>query len=126
MEQMKQHKRNKGGRPKKRVKQDQLLSVKCSLLERKAIEVKAEMANLSVSAYLRKMGLTGKIDRREKVLPKEILQLTATLNHLAANLNQIAKKRNGFDELDVVERAMLSVQSKTLQKLALEIKDYLK
>ena len=58
MEQIKQHTKNKGGRSKKRVKQDQLLSVKCSLFERVAIETKAKWANLSVSAYLRRMGLT--------------------------------------------------------------------
>jgi hypothetical protein len=57
------------------------------------------------------MGLTGKIDRREKALPKEVLELTGTLNHMAANLNQIAKKRNGVEELNALDRATLKVQS---------------
>ena len=118
--------RNKGGRPRQPVKKDQLLGVKCSLFERKVIEVKAKSADLSVSEYLRTMGVNGKIDRQEKALPKEVLQLTGTINHLAANLNQIAKKRNGMDELNALERASLQVQSGELKKLAEQIKNYLK
>ncbi len=85
----------KGGRPKKGIKRDQLLAVKCTLIERKVIEAKAKSVLLSVSEYLRNQGLSGKVDRLQKVLPKEVLAVTATLNHMAANLNQIAKKRNG-------------------------------
>ena len=118
--------RNKGGRPRQPVKKDQLLGVKCSLFERKVIEVKAKSADLSVSEYLRTMGVNGKIDRQEKSIPKEVLQLTGTINHLAANLNQIAKKRNGMDELNALERAGLQVQSGELKKLAEQIKNYLK
>ena len=79
-----------------------------------------------MSEYLREMGLSGKIDRREKAIPKEILLLTGTLNHLAANLNQIARKRNGIEELNALERAGLEVQSRDLKKLAIEIRSYLK
>ena len=126
MEAVKTDIKNKGGRPKKEVKKDQLLSVKCSLIEREVIQAKAQITNISVSEYLRKMGLTGKIDRCEKILPKEVLQLTGTLNHLAANLNQIAKKRNGIEELNALERVGLQLQSRDLKKLAEEIKNYLK
>lgn len=75
------------------------MAIKCTLYERKVIEARAKSANLSVSEYLRENGLTGKIDRRDKALPKEVLNLTAALNHMGASLNQIAKKRNGTDEL---------------------------
>jgi hypothetical protein len=126
MEEVKVHTKNKGGRPKKDVKKDQLLAIKCSLSERKEIEEKAKTANLSVSEYLREMGLTGKIDRHEKTIPVEILQFTGTLNHLAANLNQIAKKRNGIEQLDALERAGLEVQSRDLKRLAEAIKNFLK
>ena len=126
MEKTKIYIQNKGGRPKKDVKRDRLLSVKCSVNERKMICENAKTANLSVSEYLREMGLSGKIDRREKAIPKEILQLTGTLNHLAANLNQIARKRNGIEELNALERAGLEVQSRDLKKLAIEIRSYLK
>ncbi|GAA0526647.1 plasmid mobilization protein [Chitinophaga japonensis] len=116
--------KKKGGRPQKAVKKDQLLALKCSLYERRVIEVRAKSANLSVSEYLCEIGQTGKIDRREKALPKEVLELTGTLNHVAANLNQIAKKRNGNEELSPLERANLKVQSGDLKALASQIKSY--
>jgi hypothetical protein len=126
MEEGKIYTKNKGGRPRKDVKRDRILSLKCSVIERKLICENAKKANLSVSEYLRKMGLTGKIDRCEKVIPKEILVLTGTLNHLAANLNQIARKRNGIEELNALERAGLEVQSRDLKRLAIEIRSHLK
>ena len=98
----------------------------CTLLERKVIEAKARMAMLTVSEFLRNMALAGKIDSREKALPKEVLAFTATLNHLAANLNQIAKKRNGIDELNALERAELQNFSGQFKRLANDIKNYLK
>ena len=117
---------NKGGRPRKMIKRDQLLAVKCTLMERKVIEAKARSVLLSVSEYLRALGLNRKIDRRQKVLPKEVLAFTATLNHMAANLNQIAKKRNGIDELNALERAELQYFSGLFKQLANDIKNYLK
>jgi hypothetical protein len=126
MEEQKTKAKNKGGRPKKAVKKDQLLAVKCSLFERRAIEARAKSANLNTSEYLREMALTGKIDRREKALPKEVLELTGTLNHTAANLNQIAKKRNGIEELNALERASLKVQAGELKEIAAQIKSFLK
>jgi hypothetical protein len=75
---------------------------------------------------MREISLSGHIDRREIVFPKEVLQLAGTLNHLAANLNQIAKKRNGIEELNALERATLQIQSRDLKRLAEDIKNYLK
>jgi len=117
--------RNKGGRPKKAVKKDQLLAVKCSLFERKAIEARAKSVNLSKSEYLREIALTGKIDRREKALPKEILEITGNLNHCAANVNQIAKKRNSGEELNALDRAELKLLAEELKGAAVLIKNYL-
>ena len=125
MEERKTTTRNKGGRPKKAVKKDQLLAVKCTLYERRAIEARAKSVNLSISEYLREIALTGKIDRRDKALPKEVLAMTGTINHLAANLNQIAKKRNGIEELNALERATLKVQSGELKGIAVQIKKFL-
>jgi hypothetical protein len=71
------------------------------------------------------MGLTGKIDKSEKVLPKEVLQMTGTLNHLAANMNQIAYKRNRQDELNPIERAALLHDAAAVRQLAKDIKSYL-
>ena len=117
--------KNKGGRPKKAIKKDQLLGVKCSLLERKVIEYKARENNLSVSEYLRKLGLSGKVDMKMKTLSKDILQFKGTLNHLAANLNQVAKKRNMNDELNALERASLEHQSKVIKQLVNDIQKFL-
>lgn len=124
MEQKDAQPRKKGGRPKKAIKKDQLLAVKCSLYERRIIEARAQNANLSVSEYLREISMTGKIDRRDKALPKEVLALTGTLNHMAANANQIAKKRNSNEELNALERASLKVLTGEIQEAVTLIKIY--
>jgi hypothetical protein len=90
------------------------------------LQEKAKIVGLSVSEYLRASGLKGQAVSKMKAIPPEVLQLTGTLNHLAANLNQIAKKRNGIEQLDAFERAGLEVQSRDLKKLAEAIKNYLK
>ena len=125
MEEQKTTTRNKGGRPKKAIKKDQILAVKCSLVERKVIVSRAKSAGLSVSEYLREIAMTGKIERHAKALPKEVLVHLGTINHVAANINQIAKKRNGFDELNALERAELKVLAGDLKDLAPQIKSYL-
>jgi len=116
---------HKGGRPKKSIKQSQLLGVKCSLKEKMIIEYKAQKANLSVSGYLRTLGLNGQVDIKIKGLPKEVLELKSILNHMAANLNQIAKKRNSNDELNTLERMSLQSLSDAVKKLAMDIKTFL-
>jgi len=125
MEEKRTSTRNKGGRPKKALKKDQLLALKCSLYERKAIEARAKSVGLSISEYLREMALTGRIDRREKALPKEVLEMAGTLNHSAANLNQLAKKRNSGEELNTLDRANLKILSGELKGAAVRIKTYL-
>lgn len=117
--------KSKGGRPAKLVKQDQFIGVKCSLIEKKLIQLNAKTVSLSMSEYLRELGLKGQADRKIKVLPKEVLLFTATLNHMAANINQVAKKRNQHDELSVIERAGLTVLSNDIKRLAVEIKNFL-
>ncbi len=118
-------KNNKGGRPPKEVKRLRTLSVKCSFFEGKQIESRAKQHGLSVSEYLRELGLKGVVRVKVKTLPREVLQIMGTFNHTAANLNQIAKKRNSFDELSVLERAKLNEQSTVLQQLIKDIKSYL-
>jgi len=117
--------KKRGGRPKQAVTKNQQLAVMCTLTERKLIEEKAKTANMSKSEYLRTIGLSGKIDMKIKVLPKEVLFFTATLNHVAANMNQIAHKRNCNDELTAIERAELNFLSEQVQQLVNDIKSYL-
>ena len=125
MESAGEKKKNKGGRPKKAVKRQEQLAVMCSSWERAVIARRAEQVNQSISEFLRNLGLNSKIDMHKKVLPKEVLLFTATLNHAAANLNQIAKKRNQNDELNALERADLQFFSTRLKQLAKQIKTYL-
>ncbi len=120
------NRKHKGGRPKKNIKRSEQLAVMCTLVERTVIERKAKNADVSISEFLRTLALKGQVDRQQKVLPKEVLQFTGTLNHIAANLNQIAKKRNSFDELNALERAELQHLSGQFKQLAKDIKNYLK
>ena len=127
MERNKTGKTSKGGRPRKVVKRDQLLGVKCTLLERKEIEHKAKENILSVSEYLRELGLNSvTITRKQKSLPKEVLLFTATLNHLAANINQIAYRRNRGDSITAFERLELLQLAIEIKGLFATIKSYLK
>jgi hypothetical protein len=53
------------------------------------------------------------------------LLICATLNHIAANLNQLARKRNSFDELSVLDRTRLQQLSDNLHQLVKDVKIYL-
>lgn len=119
-------KKYKGGRPEKQIKQNQFIGVKCSLQEKAILKEKANSAGLSLSEFLRETTLRGQAVRQIKVLPKEVLLFTATLNHLAANINQIAKKRNTSDELNAGERIELHILYSRVKQLANDIKNYLK
>ena len=117
--------KRKGGRPKKTIKQNAFIGVKCSLIEKSLLRQKAKTVGLSLSEYLRETGLKGQVVSNIKALPKEVLLITGTLNHIAANLNQAAKKRNGIDELNALERVSLNLLSQQVKQLAIDIKNYL-
>lgn len=119
-------KRNKGGRPPKMDKRSQQLALMCTVGERKQIEEKANLANLSLSEFLRTLALQGQVGRKTKQFPKEILLFTATLNHLAANMNQLARQRNQGIELSPAQRVDLITMSSSIKRLALDIKKILK
>ena len=127
MEEMNNLLKNRGGRPKKDVLKEQRIPLKCTSYEKAIIKAKAKKCGLNTSEYLLQLGLNGKIDSKEKTLPKEVLDLKGTLNHLAANLNQLAKKRNSVtDVLTPLDRANLQVLSNHVKQLAATIKNYLK
>jgi len=126
MEQTNQSKKNKGGRPTKSVKRNRVVALKCASYEQTMIIARAKKTGLTVSEYLRVLALNGQIVITEKVLPREVLSMAGTLNHIAANLNQIAKKRNSVvDELNAADRASLEFLSRELKQLVLSIKMYL-
>ena len=122
---LREQKRNKGGRPKKQIKRDEQLAVMCALVERKAIEYKAKTANISVSEFLRTLGLKGQVDMKIKTLPKEVLQFIGMLNHMSANLNQVVKKRNREETFTAMERDEFFLLSKDIQELVKQIRNYL-
>ena len=100
MEPVKSSNRKTGGRPPKAIKSNHFIGVKCSLIEKTLLKQLAKRDGLTLSEYLRKAGLNRKEARKITALPKEVLQFTGTLNHLAANLNQLARKNNQFGELE--------------------------
>lgn len=126
MEAVKQVVKRKGGRPKKAVKQNHFIGVKCSLVEKTILKQKAKAVGLTLSEFLRECGLRGQAVSKMKVLPGEVLKFTGTLNHLAANMNQLARKRNRMDELNALERANLQGLSVQVKQLAADIKNYLR
>ncbi|WP_234997921.1 hypothetical protein [Mucilaginibacter sp. OK098] len=62
---------------------------------------------------------------RVKTLPKSVLEMRGTLNHIAANLNQIAKRRNRGDDLNAMERALLEQDMRSLRGLVKDINAYI-
>lgn len=115
-----------GGRPKKLNKQDCFIGIKCSSSEKEILQQKAKASDLNLSEFLREAGLKRQAVSHNKTLPKEILLFTATLNHLAANINQIAKQCNTYNQLTPLERLELQMLSVQIKQLAIDIKNYLK
>jgi hypothetical protein len=124
MEIEKGHTKHKGGRPRKDVKRSEQLAVMCTLVERTIIKHKAKTADLSVSEFLRTLALKGQVDTRKKAFPKEVLQAIGNISHLSANVNQIAKKRNSFDELGPLERADLQWIAGQLRQFINDVRNY--
>src|SRR5450432_1660128 len=118
--------RNKGGRPKKILGRTFRLRVACNKDELSIITEKAEQAQLSVSGFLRTAAIGSHIDtRKNKALPKEVLLITAQLNHLAANINSLAYKNNRAENFNAIERAELKYLAAQVHQLANDIKSYL-
>lgn len=117
---------NKGGRPKVKSKRDQQLAVMCTLEERNLIEQKAKQFNSPVSVWLRSLALQGQTGSIKKSIPKDVLLFTATLNHLAANINQLTKKHNQYDLFSDAEINQLQELVTEVKQLATEIKNSLR
>ena len=126
MEELEKKLKNKGGRPIKAIKKSRVLTLKCSNYERMIIQAKAKKVNLTLSEYLREMALSGKVTLQGKALPKEVLEMTGTLNHMAANLNQLAKKSNSVTEvLTKTDFLVMKWLSDELKGIALKLKNSL-
>jgi hypothetical protein len=117
---------NKGGRPKKTIKKDCCIGVWCTQDQKKLISAMAKVLNQGPGEYLRNLGLNRQGDLKIKALPKEILMVIGTLNHLSANINQLAKKRNAEYNLSNLDAARLAILATEVKELAVEMKNYLK
>jgi hypothetical protein len=127
MESVKTYSKNKGGRPLKALRKSQVISLKCSAFDKAIIKAKAKKANLSASEYLLEISRNGTIVVTEKQLPGEVLKQLGAVHHMAANLNQLAKKSNSVtDELSAAERFELQVLSGELKLMVQLIKNYLR
>lgn len=119
-------KNKKVGRPPVKYKKDQQLATQVTFLERKIIENNAKKCVLTVSEYLREIGMNGKINFKIKTLPKEVLQLIGNLNHTAANINQIAFQLNSKNELSPVEKIRLEGLVEEIKEVVKIIREALK
>lgn len=119
-------KSNKGGRPSIKHKKDQQLSTQVTFLERKIIENNAKKCLLTVSEYLREIGMNGKINLKIKTLPKEVLQLIAHLSHLGGNMNQIAFQLNSKNLLTPNEHIRLDGLVEEIKEVVKIIRDEFK
>ena len=119
--------KNKGGRPKKELVRNHCLRVACDKNELQTIKTKAAQLQLTISEYLRKLGVDSHIDIKQKrVLPKEVLLFTAQLNHLAANINSLSHKNNRGENFNQMEKDGLRLLSQEIQKLANDIKIFIR
>jgi hypothetical protein len=121
MEQKDKPIKNKGGRPKVAVKKNQPITVKCSAMEKAIMKGKARTVKLTVSQFLRQLGLYGKIDRPKNDYPKEVLQLIKLLNNIASNINQITKKLNGDTAFTPYWQQQLDFHLAELKKIEQQI-----
>jgi hypothetical protein len=84
-------KKNKGGRPKAKVRRDKILRIRISVSELFIIRAKARDAGIRVSTWIRQAS------RSARIIPRwtaEQMQLLRTLSGIANNLNQLARQAN--------------------------------
>lgn len=116
---------NKGGRPKKALKKNQRITVKCTFLDKTAIAGKAKALNLTVSEFLLGLGLTGQVDTRQRTLPGPVLDLQARLLPIGHNLNQLTKILHGKTDLfSTADREQLQKVLAALEDVLTLIKGY--
>ena len=92
METVKTFATNKGGRPKKPVRKDHVLTLKCSLTEKCIIEAKAKKSGLTISQYLRAAAINGKIDMPKNCFLPKFCSLPAHSTTLLPTSTRLQKK----------------------------------
>jgi len=92
--------------------------------EKRYIEIRARDMGLSVSSYLREIGLKD-FPAKERSLPTEVLAFNGQLSQLIGFLEIIARKRLDNEDLDSLQRAELTFRLKEVKLLIENIKTYL-
>ena len=100
------------------------IRVCCTKAEKRYIEIRARGLGLSVSVFLREMGLKDFPPER-KTLAAEVLAFNADLAGIAGALELIANKRLDNEDLDGLQRAELLFRAKELKLLIERIKNFL-
>ncbi|MDO6435391.1 hypothetical protein Q4E93_32545 [Flavitalea sp. BT771] len=98
--------------------------LRCTPTEKRYIKIRAREAGLSVSVFLRDMGLKDSPEKR-KTLPPEVLAFIGVLSGIISVLEIIARKRLDNEDLDGLERAELMFRAKEVKQLIKDIKSYL-
>lgn len=111
---------NSGGRPPKEPEEKRDKVIKCYVneAEKEEIEMLAAAAGMTVSEFLRRLGLGTEVEPPAN--PKELKQIRAELGSIGGNINQIAKKVNQGEISDTTEtdfRKLIEYLHKKLEEL---------
>ncbi len=92
----------------------QIIATRWTPAERAELDVRAERAGLSVSAYLRQQALGGsgpRARRRPHVDAALLLDVLGQVGHIGSNINQLARAANagGWPSTLVIENAAQDV-----------------
>jgi hypothetical protein len=100
------------------------ISLWCTPMEKRYIEIRARRAHLSASEYVRELGLKDYL-KRPRTLPPEALAAIGQLLQLEAAIQIIARRRLNEEELNHLERAQLKYLAAQIEKIIQQIKTYL-
>jgi len=100
------------------------ISVWCTQIEKKYIEIQAEKAGIPASEYLRKLGMESRL-KKPPTLPPEVLAYKGALAHLAGVLEPLSLKRQNGEDLSILERAEMKVALSEIKKIVNGINHHL-
>lgn len=109
-------KKNKGGRPPKKLKRESNLGFFVTVPEKELIKSKAARTGVKVADYLRDIALKGKV--RNLATPEEIQQYRE-LTGIANNINQLTKEAHKQNFAFIVPKLLKSLDElhKTLENI---------
>jgi hypothetical protein len=93
--------KNKGGRPKAKIRRDQTLRIRINATELYLIKAKAREAGMRASTWIRQAAKAARIAPRWTPEQMELLRMMAGM---ANNLNQLAKQANSGKLLFIVRK----------------------